>query len=46
MPKIVLAIGHNWAKATPFSTPDQGATGNGTTEAKTTKAIIDTIIAR
>lgn len=38
MVKIALAIGHNFAKG------DRGAVANNTTEADTTKVIIDTII--
>lgn len=40
--RIAIAIGHNYAKS--GSSIDRGAVGNGTTEADTTKAIVDAII--
>lgn len=43
MPKIALAIGHNFAKNSK-GVPDRGAVGNGTTEADTVKAIVDGVI--
>ena len=46
MPKIALAIGHNFAKTTFLSPQDKGAAANGTAEAYVTKNLIDTIIAR
>lgn len=43
MYNIALAIGHNFAKGAN-GIPDKGAIGNGTTEADTTKKIVDAIV--
>lgn len=43
---IFLAIGHNWGKNSKTSPPDQGASGNKTTEAKEVKKIVDAIMSK
>ncbi len=42
MKTLFLSIGHNWGKN--GNAVDQGATGNGTTEAQVTKKIVDAIV--
>lgn len=44
MKTLFLSCGHNWGKNTPKGIPDQGATGNGTTEAAETNRIIEAIM--
>lgn len=41
--KIALAIGHNFALQNG-RTPDEGASGNGTTEAKLTQGVINALV--
>lgn len=44
MRHIFLSIGHNKGKRLPWTTPDQGAVGNGTTEFLVSKMIVDGVI--
>lgn len=46
MRQVFLSIGHNLGKRLPWTTPDRGATGNGTDEFAISKLVIDQIMAK
>jgi N-acetylmuramoyl-L-alanine amidase len=46
MRHVFLSIGHNRGRRLPWTTADEGASGNGTTEFLVTRMIVDEVLAK